>query len=215
MILNKIVVPIVSVFIVIGAVNAAESVDLKVTGTLTNATCNPEITDGGVIDMGHIPVKNMQAETTVGYQITKYQHTKIDLTITCSTAMAVAFDLIDNKSGTVPSSFSAYHGKYGFGKTVDEKNIGMYQLYQNKTFIDGVEGTSLYTPDNGKTWIRSNSLEPNNRYSFGKKDEMTVAPGKLFKFTMDSTFYFDKSVVDEMSDEIPYEGSATFTLVYL
>lgn len=198
-----------------GVVHADNSVELKVTGTLTNSTCTPAIDDGGVIDMGHVPVKNMEAENTLGYKSISFQHKKVDVTITCSTDMLVAYDLTDNKSGTVPSSFANYMGAYGFGKTTDEKDIGLYQLNYSKATIDGVEGSSIYTNDSGNSWKKSTLMDPNNRYSFGKKDQLTPSAGKVFKLTMDTAYYFEKEVVDSMQDDIPFEGSATFTLVYL
>ncbi|EKY3091026.1 DUF1120 domain-containing protein [Cronobacter dublinensis] len=197
---------------------AADTVELKVTGTLVNGACTPVIENGGVIDLGHIPVKNMTAEGTQGYYPAQYQHKKVSLDITCTTAMNIGFNIVDNKPGTVPDSFSTFSGVYGMGKTSDDKKIGVYQLYYNQATVDGVTGKVIYAVDHGSVWKDAAALNHGNgeyTYSFADAASNVPKSGKDFSMKIDTTYYFDKTLVDNLQDDIPFDGSATFSLVYL
>ncbi|ELY4034091.1 DUF1120 domain-containing protein [Cronobacter sakazakii] len=197
---------------------ASDSVDLKVAGTLTLTACTPTIENGGVIDLGHIPIGNMTTtDNDKAYEASSVQHKKVDLTITCTADTAVGFTITDNNEGTIPASLVAdYSGAYGFGKTADDKAIGLYQLYENAEAIDGVTASIIYSTNNGETWSRARALEHvNTLYSFANKDEVTPAAGKVFNLKMDTAYFFEKSVADSVTDQLDFQGSATFSLVYL
>lgn len=199
-----------------GIANAANSVDLKVTGKLTNNACTPTIENGGVFDMGHIPVKNMSAVDAKGYEVKSYQHKKINIDITCSSAMSVGFTMTDNQAGTVPQAFSSFSAAYGLGKTVDDKYIGLYQLYYNAATIDGQVGKLLYSENNGQAWGNAFALNyVGFIYAFSTPEGTTPVSGKDFHLKMDTAYYFDKTIVDELQDDLAFEGSTTFNLIYL
>ncbi|PUW88112.1 DUF1120 domain-containing protein, partial [Cronobacter sakazakii] len=82
--------------------NAGDSLDLKLTGTMTLPACNPTFENGGVINLGHIPIGNMTTtDNDKAYEAISVQHKKIDLTITCTADTAVGFNINDNKKGTI------------------------------------------------------------------------------------------------------------------
>ncbi|EIZ9495641.1 DUF1120 domain-containing protein [Cronobacter sakazakii] len=196
---------------------ASDSVDLKVTGTLSMTSCTPAFGNGGVIDLGHIPIKNMKLTSNgLAYEDSADEHTKIDLTITCPTAMIVGFTMTDNKEGTVPESMNSYQGAYGFGTTSDGKKIGLYQLYKNAVTLDGADASLLYSLNNGQSWNGAYALNHKDiLFAFSKKDETTPASGKSFDLKIDVTHYFEKSVVESVTDQLDFQGSTTFSLFYM
>ncbi|EGL73594.1 DUF1120 domain-containing protein [Cronobacter sakazakii] len=197
---------------------ASDSVDLKVTGTLTLTACNPTFENGGVIDLGHIPIGNMTTtDNDKAYEAISVQHKKMDLTITCTADTAVGFTITDNNEGTIPASLvTDYSGAYGFGKTADDKAIGLYQLYENAETIDGAAANLIYSGNDGQNWSKARALNHiNTLYSFANQDELTPKSGKTFNLKMDTTYYFEKSVADSVTDELDFQGSTTFSLVYL
>ncbi len=199
-------------------VYASDSVDLKVTGTLTLTACTPTFENGGIIDLGHIPVQSMTlVDNGKAYEVTSAQHKKIDLTITCSADTRLGFTITDNQEGTVPASLAGdYMATYGFGKSPDNKEIGLYQLYENAESIDGVDAWLLFSENNGETWGKAHALNYENAlFSFSNKDEYIPASGKVFNLKLDTAYYFEKSVVESVVDEMDFQGSATFSLVYL
>ena len=143
---------------------ASDSVDLKVTGTLSLTACTPTFENGGIIDLGHIPVQSMTlVDNGKAYEVTSAQHKKIDLTITCSADTRLGFTITDNQAGTVPASLAGdYMATYGFGKSPDNKEIGLYQLYENAESIDGVDAWLLFSENNGETWGKAHALNYEN-----------------------------------------------------
>ncbi|EOL8958291.1 DUF1120 domain-containing protein [Cronobacter dublinensis] len=197
---------------------ASDSVDLKVTGTLTLTACNPTFENGGVIDLGHIPIGNMTtADNDKVYEVVSVQHKKMDLTITCTADTAVGFTITDNKEGTIPASLvSDFNGAYGFGNTADNKAIGLYQLYENVATIDGAAASLIYSINGGERWSSAFALNHINViYSFANKDEVVPKSGKEFTLKLDTAYYFEKTVVESVTDQLDFQGSTTFSLVYL
>ena len=205
----------------LGAAQAASSVDLKVAGKLAMGACVPTFESGNIIDMGHIPVKNMIAQGTIGYKDPLYLDKKVSIDITCATEVKLGFTITDNQPGTVPGTFSTYLGAYGLGKTADDKNIGLFQLYKSDATFDGKNAALIWSKDGGKTWgADSSSLDSGNgnyMYAFAASGETSPTPqsGKNFHLRMNTNVYFDKTVVDALQDELAFQGTATFTMLYL
>ena len=198
------------------SVYAGDSVDLKITGKLTNAACTPTIENGGVIDLGHIPVKNLSPVSTIGYENKSIQHTKIAIDIVCPTALKIGYKVTDNNPGTLPTGFEDYWGAYGFGQTSDNKKIGIYQLYHNQSTVDGVAGRLIYSTNQGSTWTPGSGLTPLDYiFAFATGETSTPVSGKNYHMRMDTTYYFGKEVVDSLQDSLELNGKTTFTLVYL
>ncbi|EKK4015716.1 DUF1120 domain-containing protein [Cronobacter sakazakii] len=199
-------------------VYASDSVDLKVTGTLSLTACTPTFDNGGVIDLGHIPIQSMAlVDNGKAYEASAAQHKKVNLTITCSADTRLGFTITDNQEGTIPASLASdYLATYGFGKSPDNKEIGLYQLYEYSEQIDGVDAWLLFSENNGETWGKAHALNHENAlFGFSNKDEYVPASGKVFNLKLDTAYYFEKSVVESVVDEMDFQGSATFSLVYL
>ncbi|WP_244947220.1 hypothetical protein [Cronobacter turicensis] len=52
-------------------------------------------------------------------------------------------------------------------------------------------------------------------YSFAKKNEVLPASGKTFNLKIDTTYYFEKFIVEGVVDEPGFHGTITFSLVYM
>lgn len=195
--------------------SAADNVDLNVTGKLASGSCTPAIENNGVIDLGHLPVNNLAPEGAIGYSAPQYQHKKVAFDITCTIKVRLGFSVTDNQSGTVPPAFTNYHGAFGFGKTDQGQPIGLYQLYKNQVTIDGVSANLSYATGPNGSWGVAQALNEWPLYAFSAASDHTPTAGSQFHLLMDTTYYFEKSVVDGLNDALRFEGSATFSLIYL
>lgn len=213
---SKLLLAIVCI-VLLGSAEAADSVNLKVTGKLSMGACTPELDGGGVIDLGHVSVKNLSPDGTVAYFSPGYQHKKINFNISCTTDTKIGFTLTDNEPGTVPSTMTSYNAAYGLGKTSDNKDIGLYELFFSAATVDGQKGKTIYTSlTNPGTWAEVNGIYPTlYLYAFAKDGQTTPYTGKLFNLTMDTDYFFEKTVVDSVQDELAFLGSVTFTLMYM
>ncbi|EOC0418047.1 DUF1120 domain-containing protein [Cronobacter malonaticus] len=202
-----------------GFAHAADTVDLKVTGTIANGACTPKIENGGVIDLGSVPTKSLiWNETNQGYQYKNISHKEIDVDISCTVAVTLGFGIIDNKASVTPAELIPLNGHFGFASSEDGTGVGAYQLYaKSGTAVDGTASDVLWSGDKGGVWNKAQALNSGTQYlfAFAKSGEKTPMSGKEFHLAMDSDYYFSKAVVDAITDSLDYEGSATFTLAYL
>ncbi|WP_449438997.1 DUF1120 domain-containing protein [Pseudomonas migulae] len=78
---------------------AASSTDLTVTGLITPNACTPTLADGGNIDIGKVPAKNLNpiANTEVGNHYMAFN-------VNCDAPVLFAVKSIDNKPDTNISS---------------------------------------------------------------------------------------------------------------
>ncbi len=195
--------------------HASDSADLKINATVTSEACTPVMENGGVIQLGNIPVKSLKQEDK-NYRIVQHKHITLD--IVCSDDYNIAFRVEDNKKDTIATTLPWFNGAYGFGQTPDGKNIGLYQLYYYSVTVDGSTGRLLWknaTDTVEAPWNYVEGINSNNFiYAFSKGD-VTPAAGKNFHLVMDTDYIFDKDIVNNIQDTLDFEGSATFVLVYL
>ena len=65
---------------------------LKVKGTLTNAACTPTLSNGGTVDYGTINLGTLSATA-----VNQLGQKNIDLTINCTTATKVSWNMVDDR----------------------------------------------------------------------------------------------------------------------
>ncbi|MFJ7316651.1 DUF1120 domain-containing protein [Pseudomonas sp. NPDC098747] len=205
------------------AAMAANSVDLRVTGTITPAACDISLT-GGDFDLGAISGKDLSATKTTVFP----EMTGKTLSIACSGATQVAFKAIDNRETSTPSSLPFQGTLFGLGTDSQGAPIGAYQLrvYQPSILVDGSTGYIKTKVDGAGYWgsygypsVHLNSYNvsptlyaldagpvgggaqplPMTNASAGLKMVAAIQPEN----TLDT------------STDITIDGSATFELVYL
>ena len=209
---------------------AAGSAVLKVTGTLTNAACTPELSNGGVVDYGTISLGDLSA--TEGNQL---GHKNIDFSITCSAATKVSWNMVDDKADTRAGIFvsqrdfvgdsgvPANSQAYGVGLTNDGVKIGNYTMFVNVDSVtaDGKSVDLIYvqTGSGNTNWAK---LATGKTQGENYRDITVAATGALEPLAFQTaTFPLTTSLAIESTDKLAItddtklNGQLTISLRYL
>ena len=208
---------------------AADTAVLKVKGTLTNAACTPELSNGGVVDYGMIHLSTLSSST-----VNQLGHKNIDLTINCTSATKVGFSTIDdrsdtkadiavekgNYSGGTESSVPSY--KFGLGKTTGDVKIGAYTVFLNldKVTADGVLVDSIYQQYGAGDWT---STATRNTFQDGGIRVMTAAAKDSLEplafqtavFPLTTSVAIQDTTTLAITDDTQLDGQITISLSYL
>ncbi|MDA8486729.1 DUF1120 domain-containing protein [Pseudomonas resinovorans] len=192
---------------------AANSVDLRVTGTITPAACNISSTGGGNFDFGSLSAQELNATAT-----TPWGELRNDLSITCSGATLVGIKALDNRAGTAADSQSR---SFGLGLDSQGNKIGFYHITTTATpTVNGSAGSSTRSQDNGATWATNASAaittDQNHIVSWnaaGSPDD--PVPVTSVSQTIRVNVHIAPENTLDTSSDITLDGSATIELVYL
>ena len=202
---------------------AGETAVLKVQGTLTNSSCSAELGQGGVIDYGNIRLGSLSADTnnTIGQK-------QIPVSITCTAATKVGFTITDNHGdsnarlpvdvNTTTNVTDAYY-TYGVGKTTGGVNIGNYSMWMTDVVADG-NTVDPIVQNNDWTdghWVkgsvpRSDTVTTTSFATTGTKEPLAITAA-TFNFVTNLVIQKTKTLA--ITDDTPFEGQSTMTLVYL
>ncbi|MFJ7311504.1 DUF1120 domain-containing protein [Pseudomonas sp. NPDC098747] len=184
---------------------AANSVDLRVTGTITPAACDITLT-GGDVDFGSLKDLSSTEETS-------FTSPTKDLNILCSAPTQVGIKAIDNRQGTNTGR------AFGLGKDSADGKIGSYHIdLRNKT-VDGSAGQLTRSTDSGTTWtkVADAMVNPAPTEIISWAATGTDAPVPVTSVTQQ--FEIDLAIAPtstlDTSTDITLDGSATIELVYL
>lgn len=216
------------------ATTAMASNNLTVTGKLTPPACNAQFDGDATIDFGTIPFRSLAANGTALDEKGSALH------IDCGGPTRVSVIAHDNRTGSGITMAEAPHldwpyqsvnvDKYswglGYANGVDIKTGALITLVRpSTTIIDGTTLTEAGTqkilarPTGATAWSLASShyslnLNPGFEYSFGPAggpaapvQHVQLGLGLLPMIGMPSTL--------PHTDEIPMNGSITFTLRYL
>ncbi|CAG4905894.1 DUF1120 domain-containing protein [Paraburkholderia gardini] len=203
---------------------AADSVDLKVIGTIVPASCTPTISGGGIVDFGRIPASSLSATAA-----TLLPAKNATLTVTCDAPVAVGITTVDNRSGTSGSASSvlplstAPSQVLGVG-SVGGKTVGAYNVGFLKTGItaDGNAADGIYSQDGGTTWSAfvhpfGTMIQPGVRtHSWAAPGQTVPAAFTTITQPLEIDLALNKTAdMPPLNTEVPIDGLATFSLVYL
>jgi hypothetical protein len=197
---------------------AADSVDLAITGTISLGACTPVFDNGGTVDYGKISSASLTsgAPTDLGPKSTS-------LTVTCDAPRSVGFTITDNAAASAVTSALATvpAGKgFGLGQTAEGVNLGAYSIAMKSVTLDGTAGDVITSADN-TTWTAapSDGLAGNvagTTWSAGAAGtDSATAPATTFVYGIDVDAVLQDAATLAITAETPLAGSATFTLVYL
>jgi len=202
---------------------AGETAELKVKGLLTNSACSVELSQGGVINYGTIHLGSLSADKN--NVIGKNQ---LPVSITCTAATKVGFTITDNHAdsnarlpvdvNTTTNVTDAYY-TYGVGKTTGGVNIGNYSMWMTDVTANGntVDPIVQNKDWSASTWIKSSTPRSDTFTTTSFATTGTIEPIAITA----ATFNFVTNLVIQgtstlaITDDTPFEGQATMTLVYL
>jgi hypothetical protein len=194
------------------SVNAASSVDLSVTGTITPAACMPQLSNGGVVDHGKISARDINQKVDL-------PPVTLRMSVSCDASTFFAVKITDNREGTVWSDRWSPPSRslFGLGLSADNEKLGSYLLMMRNTLADSVEFPPVESID-GKIWFSAQGTQvwqPGWMRSVsapGNSDHTPVAIKTLEADLLVSTTVYKPKI---LTGEIPLDGSATLDIVYL
>ncbi|WP_429258280.1 DUF1120 domain-containing protein [Paraburkholderia sp. GAS334] len=205
---------------------AADSVDLKIVGTIVPPSCTPTLSGGGTVDYGNIPVSTI---SNTGF--TNLGTKSVQLSITCDAATKVAIRALDGRAGTAAPGAAAVAGSnatdsngFGLGSS-GGKQVGAYILKQYfNPSADGNPVARIRSDDNGVTWVAGNNASDGLMKADGSRIQSiapstsSTAPGAYIHSVnqYDVTAVINKRVdLPDLKQQVLLDGLATFSLVYL
>lgn len=201
---------------------AANTVDLKVVGVLTNSACTPSFPNGGKADFGKTSLTTLSAT-----DVNQLGYRDIDLTLTCDAATALAFTATDahNDSAVIQlvgSNAGAADSDFGLGKTAGGVKLGAYTiLLKTNPTVDDVVSPVLYsaagaTPSWNVTGANS-YLHTNGNIVYTPGNATTKVPTAFKKavFPLRVTASVQNTATLAITDDTNLDGLATFAIIYL
>ena len=202
---------------------AAETAVLKVKGVLTNSACSVELSQGNVFDYGTIHLGGLDADknNVLGQK-------QLPVSINCTAATKVGFTITDNHGDSnarlpvdvhnTPNVTDAYY-TYGVGKTTGGVNIGNYSMWMTDVVADG-NTVDPIVQNNDWTdghWVkgsvpRSDTVTTTSFATTGTKEPLAITAA-TFNFVTNLVIQKTKTLA--ITDDTPFEGQSTMTLVYL
>lgn len=183
----------------------ASSTDLTVTGTIMPSACTPNISNGGLVEIGKLEVKDLSptAYSRVG------QH-DLKLTVACTAERTFALSVIDNRAGT-----QAVGNWFGMGLTKAGERLGTINVEVRNTLADAVPARAIFSADNGTTWAPIQWPAHNQLLSVASTADTSVRI-PVTDLEMDLRIYSNIAPTNglTLNEDVDIDGSATFEIKY-
>ena len=202
---------------------ASATANFRLRADMLPVACNVSFSNNGVVDFGDIFARQLSdtAFTTVGAK-------QFTLTLTCDAAARVAVTATDGRRGTAVPDMGYFlflnqgdASTFGVG-SVGGRNVGAYIIYREQAATaDGQAVRSIVSNDNGGTWMASsgaiNALIPDTRLH-GWAPTNSTEPGSYVSISQ--PYYVKlglntKAGMPPLTQSVPIDGLATFTVTYL
>ncbi|MBZ3802255.1 DUF1120 domain-containing protein [Leclercia adecarboxylata] len=202
---------------------AGETAELKVKGLLTNSACSVEMDKGGVINYGTIHLGTLSADKN-----NVLGQNQLPVSITCTAATKVGFTITDNHTDSnarlpvdvhnTPDVTDVYY-TYGVGKTTGGVKIGNYSMWMTDVTADGNTVDPIVQNQDWTDghWVkgsvpRSDTFATTSFAATGTKEPIAIT-NATFNFVTNLVIQGTNTLA--ITDDTPFEGQATMTLVYL
>ncbi|MGY2403002.1 DUF1120 domain-containing protein [Pseudomonas sp. SDO5271_S396] len=191
----------------IALTSAASTTELNVKGSITPNACQPSLTNGGAIDHGKLPAKNLNVE-----EITVLPQHHLQLNIRCEGATLLALTTIDNRAGS-----SIVPGLHGLGLINGNEKLGYLVFSLEDPVSDSGQMRPIMSTNNGASWLPGSNLTyPALIAATGMNNPGNVPVAFT---TLDAVVayytYIAPSKTLTLTHEVPIDGHATLQLKYL
>lgn len=207
--MNKSLNTLLGTLIVAGAGSAfaASNVDLNVSGTITPSACEPSVSNGAVADFGKLSAKDLRRDLP-----TYLPHKELQMSVTCDAVTLIAIASRDNREG---SEYSNDYYNFGLGLINGTEKLGYLMIHPTNLTVDGVARRSIGSRDGGVTWERESSFLDDGLIAAAEMN--TVIPLPLQQLT--TTLHIRPVIAPAkgltLNNEVPMDGSVTFSVHYL
>ncbi|WP_241077461.1 DUF1120 domain-containing protein [Achromobacter xylosoxidans] len=200
----------------------AQSIDVRVIGTITPPACVPTLAGGGVVDYGNIAASTLSQTTT-----NRLSEHAISFSIRCDAPTRVAVRAVDGReSSRVPGITTVlgavFSDDYNFGLgSVSNANVGGYvlRLRQDSFTADSNSVFTTSSIDGGTSWRTSAS--GGMQHASGRiLSWATTNGGVPIAFTNLTGNLSIEAVLNRgdalpLNADVPLDGLATLEMVYL
>lgn len=218
----------ISMAMSVTAVHAADTAVLKVKGTLTNASCTPTLSNGGIVDYGTIHLGELSATET-----NQLGERDASLTITCSSPTKVGWSITDDRTDSVSRNVNvAVLGDWsyptdgtaiGLGKTTGGVAIGNWALdvVTANVTADGESAKPVRSSDQMPAWqIAGNPILNGELHTVMSVTSSGATSPDPMAFTqavypLKTSLAIDNTARLAITDATQLDGQATITLKYL
>ncbi|GAA0364358.1 DUF1120 domain-containing protein [Serratia ureilytica] len=207
----------------------AESIDVKVIGTITPTACKPTLSGGGTIDYGTINPNTLKRD-----DFTVLAEKQIDFAITCDAPAKVGLRSINNRPSTLagvsnddnygnaPVELLGRKNPPSYGLGLDNnKRIGGYSFNITSAKADGEKVKTIYKNDDQTSWNNSNwdlmmQWRPTQTtYSWSKSNSTNPVAFTTLAGTLGAQAYINKASELDLTKPVKLDGLTTLELVYL
>jgi len=210
----------------------AESIDVRVIGTISPAACTPTLSGGGTIDYGTIKTAALATDA-----FTVLPEKQLDFAINCDAPAKVAITAHSQRGtsavdadgslvemGNYPKLFGAVGNVSVVGLGLDgAKGIGSYglRLAGGTMTADGVTVDSIYALGNTTSWATTGTgslfnTGANVRYSsWATKGTTTPIAFTTLAGKLGVQAYINKASELDLTKPVVLDGLTTLELVYL
>ncbi|WP_454889492.1 DUF1120 domain-containing protein [Serratia quinivorans] len=210
---------------------AADSVDLKVIGTITPVACTPTLSGGGTVDYGTIKADTLKADAYTVLPIKS-----LDFAITCDGNAKLALRGINGRIGSLAGATEGVSGfgnidsgvfgagvggNAGLGLTSDNKKIGGYAARVTTASVkaDNIAVDTIYRNDPADNWFANSSglfmNSSNRQISWATTGTVVPVAFKTLAGTLEVQAFINKSSELDITKPIKLDGLTTIELVYL
>ena len=185
---------------------AASNTPLTVTGSITPAACDINLSSGGIVDIGTRSVNDLHPTNN-----TLLNSTKMQLTMACSEPMLFMLNPIDLRPGT-----AAGIGDYfGVGLTPDNEKLGFFDIKINESKADTTQVQAIGSSDGGATWVKQDRIMKDKQSSVAAmSDHSTRIEVKDLTMDLEIDTYIAGTNNLTIDNEIPIDGLATIEVWY-
>lgn len=210
----------------------AESVDVRVVGTITPTACTPVLAGGGTIDYGNIQPSSLAKDT-----YTVLDEKQLDFAITCDAPAKVAIKATSQRGDSAVSQADGSLSSVSTGNTLfgatgaaayglgldGGKGIGGYglRLAAGTMQADGVAVDSIQANGNTTTWAKTTAGSLINsptsiRYaSWAATGTTTPIAFTTLTGKLGVQAYINKASELDLTKPVALDGLTTLELVYL
>ncbi|WP_347402331.1 DUF1120 domain-containing protein [Pseudomonas sp. Marseille-Q1929] len=206
----NLLLPLAALTLLCATAQAASSIDLSVSGKITPSACEPSLSNGGVLELGKIPAKDLNLD-----QPTRLPDKRLQLTLTCQALTLVALKPSDNRAGSPFDSDNPL--KFGLGLINGDEKVGSLLLRLESIIADDAAMQPIGSVGSS-TWAPTPILSPTFRTSF-TLDRTTpdIVPDAIQRLTADVLIEPTIAPANTLTltQEVPIDGSITLDINYL
>ncbi|MEQ9899429.1 DUF1120 domain-containing protein [Pectobacterium punjabense] len=210
----------------------AESIDVRVIGTITPTACKPTLSGGGTIDYGVISPASLKKDT-----VTVLAEKQVDFSITCDAPAKVAVNAIGTKSDTATDvkgtgGYPYFIGGKLFGAVNPNvtglgadggKNIGGYgiRLVPDTFTLDGNKAINIFRESPDHAWIKPVdegillTWNKKSQTSWSNKSGGNPVAFKMVAGKLGVQAYITKTSELDLSKPVKLDGLTTLEMHYL